>query len=508
MEVDKLLEIGQVFKPEDRNDYDSNEFNISDWANYGFSRDLSRIVFSNSFKRMSGKTQIFPPSFSDHLMSRLTHTIIVNNIAMDISYRLNRKYNTNINIELVQAIANGHDVGHTPFGHAGERIIKKCFSKNNDECVNMQLNFSDEYYFKHNIFSVYILQNLDRIKNISVGYDLAWQTIDGILKHTEVNYLKKYQESLQYIINNKFLTSNLLLKTLKSYNKDIESYFEYLYPITIEGQIVKAADEIAQYYHDVLDLARYINTTDIVENFISKIFEINNLEKNNYVEKFINTFTSKENNKRKMNDKITILDNKEFFCSELKELFINDIVINIASKIEKSNIKNFLCDNSGRFIVDNVLFFTDEQNKVRLCFYSDYVKHVANILVKFRDGQLKKKEIEEYDNYGVSVIQETLTTFLNNYKVFEKYCSKDLIECLRRYLKINGGSININQNEINHNNIDKYRGLVIKFLYQNYIVKNESFEYKKEINDIIYSCIIMTIAKMTDNFMLKRKYLD
>lgn len=114
------MEIGQVFNIKDRNVISVTQNEDCVWSNYGFSRDLSRIVFSKTYRRLGGKTQVFPVEMNEHAMNRMTHSLVVNNIAMDIATRLNNlKEGYNINLDLIQAIANGHDVGHTPFGHSG-----------------------------------------------------------------------------------------------------------------------------------------------------------------------------------------------------------------------------------------------------------------------------------------------------------------------------------------------------------------------------------------------------
>jgi len=84
-----------------------------------FQRDRDRILYSKAFRRLKGKTQIFPTDSEDHLRTRLTHTLEVSQIATTISNMLG------LNIFLTEAIALGHDIGHTPFGHAGEDVLNE-----------------------------------------------------------------------------------------------------------------------------------------------------------------------------------------------------------------------------------------------------------------------------------------------------------------------------------------------------------------------------------------------
>ena len=83
----------------------------------GFEHDRDRILYSKAFRRLSGKIQVFVSGFDDHIRTRLTHTIEVNQIAKTTGKKLG------LNIDLIEAIALGHDIGHTPFGHIGERTL-------------------------------------------------------------------------------------------------------------------------------------------------------------------------------------------------------------------------------------------------------------------------------------------------------------------------------------------------------------------------------------------------
>lgn len=87
-----------------------------------FMRDRDRILYSKAFRRLSGKTQVFLSGIDDHQRTRLTHTLEVSQIARTIAYNLG------LNIDLTEAIALGHDIGHTPFGHVGERTLHMIMS--------------------------------------------------------------------------------------------------------------------------------------------------------------------------------------------------------------------------------------------------------------------------------------------------------------------------------------------------------------------------------------------
>lgn len=154
-----------------------------------FQRDRDRILHSKSFRRLKHKTQVFIAPEGDHFRTRLTHTLEVAQIARTIARALN------LNEDLTEAIALGHDLGHTPFGHAGEEILNEIVPGG----------------FKHNEQSLRVVDYLEQGK----GLNLTEEVRDGILYHTGA--------------------------------KD---------PFTLEGQIVKIADRIAYINHDIDDAIR------------------------------------------------------------------------------------------------------------------------------------------------------------------------------------------------------------------------------------------------------------
>ncbi len=123
-----------------------------------FQRDRDRILHSKSFRRLKNKTQVFLTPKGDHYRTRLSHTLEVSQNARTIAKALK------LNEDLVEAIALGHDLGHTPFGHAGERVLNKVY----------------EGGFKHNEQSVRIVEKLEKDGE---GLNLTWEVRDGILNH-------------------------------------------------------------------------------------------------------------------------------------------------------------------------------------------------------------------------------------------------------------------------------------------------------------------------------------
>ncbi len=164
-----------------------------------FQRDRDRILHCQSFRRLMNKTQVFLAPMGDHYRTRMTHTLEVTQIARIIARALR------LNEDLTEAAALGHDIGHTPFGHAGEFAMQKCFDPG----------------FTHYKQSVRVVEKLE---NDGRGLNLTWEVRDGIANHTGSNMAS-----------------------------------------TLEGVIVKFADRIAYINHDIDDACRagILSETDI-----------------------------------------------------------------------------------------------------------------------------------------------------------------------------------------------------------------------------------------------------
>ena len=166
-----------------------------------YQRDRDRILHSKSFRRLRQKTQVFLLPKGDHYRTRLTHTLEVSQNARTIAKALR------LNEDLVEAIALGHDLGHTPFGHAGEKALNHV------------------YEFKHNEQSVRVVEYLEHQGR---GLNLTWETRDGLFNHQ---------------------TRNM--------------------PGTLEGQVLRLSDKIAYINHDIEDAIRggILKEDEIPEKF-------------------------------------------------------------------------------------------------------------------------------------------------------------------------------------------------------------------------------------------------
>jgi dGTPase len=146
-----------------------------------FQRDRDRIIHSRAFRRMEAKTQVFTRRYSDHFRNRLTHTIEVAQIARTIATQLN------LNVDLVEALALVHDVGHPPFGHAGEQALDRAMR---------------EYgaFFDHNLHALRIVEDFELRYPSFRGLNLTFEIREGIIKHSRDYKSDQYPELSEYCL--------------------------------------------------------------------------------------------------------------------------------------------------------------------------------------------------------------------------------------------------------------------------------------------------------------------
>jgi dGTPase len=206
-----------------------------DWRT-AYQHDRDRIVHSRAFRRLKHKTQVFIPYKNDHQRTRLTHTIEVMQLARTIARSLG------LNEDLVEAISLGHDVGHTPFGHVGERTLIEIMNGRTLENVIPADLLENNVGFKHNVQSLRVIDVLE-IRYDHPGLNLTDQTREGILKHTAWQKWRNYPG-------------------LEPEGLFMERDFAHF-----EGQVLAIADEIAQQTHDLEDgmRNRLVTTREVME---------------------------------------------------------------------------------------------------------------------------------------------------------------------------------------------------------------------------------------------------
>ncbi|ADL12230.1 deoxyguanosinetriphosphate triphosphohydrolase [Acetohalobium arabaticum] len=238
-----------------------------------FQRDRDRIIHSKAFRRLKHKTQVFIAPEGDHYRTRLTHTLEVAQIARTIAKALH------LNEDLTEAIALGHDLGHTPFGHSGEEALAEMYSKG----------------FKHNHQSLRVVDLLEDKSGAYPGLNLTLEVRDGILTHTG--------------------------------NQQ---------PKTLEGEIVRIADRIAYINHDIDDALRaeIISTSDLPEGALEVLGRTSSQRIDRMVKDIIkHSWQQPEINRSQQVKEAT---------EELRQFLYNRVYVGSKAKTEEDKAKGLL----------------------------------------------------------------------------------------------------------------------------------------------------------------------
>jgi dGTPase len=170
-----------------------------------FQRDRDRVIHSRAFRRLEAKTQVFTRRYSDHFRNRLTHTLEVAQIARTIAGALG------LNVDLVEALALVHDVGHPPFGHSGEKALDAAMREHG-------------FFFDHNLHALRIVEDFELRYAAFRGLNLTFEVREGIIKHSRDHSAVEFPELAEYLLDQR---------------------------PPLEAQIIDLADEIA---YDTADL--------------------------------------------------------------------------------------------------------------------------------------------------------------------------------------------------------------------------------------------------------------
>jgi len=245
-----------------------------------YQRDRDRIIHSTSFRRLKYKTQVFVYDEGDHYRTRMTHTLEVSQISRSISRYLK------LNEDLSEAISLAHDLGHPPFGHAGEEILNYCIR--------------DHGGFNHNIHSIRLVTELEKAYQNFDGLNLSINTIDGIVKHNGPNYLVKKNLDLLPNLNK--------IKKINFYDQS-----------SLESQISALSDDIAYNNHDIDDGIR------------AGLFSINDIKELPIIGEII-----KKKNKQFKNEKLL----RNEIIRSIINFMVTDLILHTKKKIKKLKIKS------------------------------------------------------------------------------------------------------------------------------------------------------------------------
>ena len=247
-----------------------------------YQRDRDRIIHSTAFRRLKHKTQVFVNTSKDHYRTRITHSLEVSQIARTLG-----KY-FNLNEDLCETLSLSHDLGHTPFGHAGEEIL--------DECMHQHGGFD------HNIQTLRIVTKLENKYYNFRGLNLCIETLDGLIKH---NGPLNSTDKIDLIIG-----KNYFKKKIKFHKQP-----------TLEAQIASISDDIAYNSHDLEDGLK------------ANLFTINDLK---YIPVLSDIIKIHEKRINKLNQDLFIRQ----IVREIIDVMVKDIINSIKKNIRINNIKS------------------------------------------------------------------------------------------------------------------------------------------------------------------------
>lgn len=308
-------------------------------------RDIDRIIHSLAYSRYMDKTQVFTKQKNNHITKRMLHVQLVSKIARTIGRALS------LNEDLIEAIALGHDIGHVPYGHEGEKILNE-----------ISLRYG-EGFFLHNVQSVRNFINLEKGGN---GLNLTVQVLDGILCHNGEHFLQKYEYKNKSV--EQFLIDyNLCYKDKKNNSNII--------PMTLEGCVVRVSDGIAYLGRDIEDAIRLgiISECDLPKN-ITDVLGKNNKE-------IINTII------------VDIIENsidKPYICLS-KKIYdaMNELkTFNYKNIYHKSNVSEDLVNAKKMF---ETLF----EKNLEYLNSNDISKDIYQVYLKYMDDKYIKNSTKE-----------------------------------------------------------------------------------------------------------------
>ena len=262
-----------------------------------FQRDRDRILHSAAFRRLKHKTQVFVSNEGDHYRTRLTHSLEVSQIARSISKIFN------LNEDLTETLSLSHDIGHPPFGHAGEAALSECMVSHEG--------------FDHNDQAIRIVHLLEKKYFDFEGLNLTWETLEGLVKH------------------NGPMTKDVP-KTIEALDKEFDLKLNEF--SSIEAQIASIADDIAYNNHDLDDGLRagFFSYDDLAE--LPMIGEI--------IKNFPKNYNSYD--MQRINNEIT---------RKSTSIMITDVINTISEKVKKSKVR---CNEDVRLNNEKIADFSDK----------------------------------------------------------------------------------------------------------------------------------------------------
>ena len=328
--------------------------------------DIDRIIYSLAYTRYINKTQVFSDTLNDNITRRSTHVQLVSKIARTIGRALR------LNEDLIEAASLGHDIGHTPFGHAGEAILNR---------ISLRVG---EGYFNHNIQSV---RKLEFLENKGSGLNLTVQVIDAIMCHNgelELSCYKPVSKTKEEVFQEYYRTYQ---------DKDANTS---LIPMTLEGCVVRISDIISYLGRDIEDAIRlnFLKRSELPKDII-QITGLTNKEIVNY---FINDII-----KNSINKDYIAMSPEAFRClSNLKKFNYERIYSKVNSsktldkweemfnKVFKSSLSDLKTHNETSHIYIYFYKYMNEDYKKNTSLERVVIDYIAGMTDRFLKSEYEK----------------------------------------------------------------------------------------------------------------------
>lgn len=369
-----------------------------------FQRDRERIVNSKAFRRMVDKAQIFTSSKGDHYRTRMTHTLEVAQIARAIANSLK------LNIDLTEAIALGHDLGHTPFGHQGERTLDDIINGRTEVLQRLKFEDNNPYGgFKHNFQSLRMLTQLEEKYVERPGLDVSYQVLEGVLKHT--SHMSKDCENCP-----RKKCSGRCCDYAEFVDEQIKEqlYTEYDFATTLEGQVVALADEIAQRGHDIDDaFSSGLLTFEEFQDYLklSKLRPLNSIIESTY-------------RKVREQEERILIDDSEMLTARV----VSDIIGYLVSDVVNNSRKNMELYQENNFYDERHRF--DE----KLIDFSTEGEEVCRLLEKLISKRaINCLEVTRFDRNASEIVKYLFKAYYNNPKLIHTGTLRRIYIDMRSY---------------------------------------------------------------------------
>jgi len=311
-----------------------------------FERDYDRVIRSNAFRRLQYKTQVLVNHAGDHFRNRMTHSLETASMARSLASNLN------VNVKLAETIALCHDLGHSPFGHAGEEELKKCMLPYGDFC--------------HNAHAIKILTQIESPYYEFNGLNLSWEILEGIAKHNGPIVLSQ-------------TATKTIAKSIEDYDKTHDLNLNK-YP-SIESQISSLADDISYSAHDMEDGIR------------ANLFDIN---------KLVDGVELISKMAKKIKNKYPDIENLKFLYEinrKMTEFLFEDVLTTTKNNLEKYRIDSIQdvmnLDRSVASFSDDVIRQLVDLKKFLM---TNIYKHQNVYLVSAKCKMIIKKLFDLYMN--------------------------------------------------------------------------------------------------------------